>query len=201
VILHREDIINRRGAFWRLRDPQVAGAFDADLLDLIARAKFKVVAVVIDKLRLRERYTTPGHPYHLALGFLLQRYCGYLNHINRFGDVLAEARGKKEDLLLRDSYSWVYHRGTWGLMAAQAFQRALTSEQLKLKPKGANVAGLQLADLLGHPIKQATLAENGVEVPYPSAFASGMLAVAEAKFNRHLYKGTIEGYGKILFPK
>lgn len=31
--------------------------------------------------------------YHLGLGFLLQRFAGYLNHINRVGDILGESRG------------------------------------------------------------------------------------------------------------
>ena len=30
-----------------------------------------MVAVVIDKRVLQERYPTPAHPYHLALGYLL----------------------------------------------------------------------------------------------------------------------------------
>lgn len=201
VVLHREDIINRRGAFWRLRDPDAAARFDAGLVKILSNAEFRVVAVVIDKLRLREKYPSPAHPYHLALGFLLQRYCGYLNHINRQGDVMAETRGKKEDFLLRDCYSWVYNRGSWGKMTSDAFQQALTSHELKLKPKTANIAGLQLADLLGHPVKQSVLAENGVQVPTPTAFATTIVSVANLKFNRHLYNGRVEGYGSVLFPK
>lgn len=130
VILHREDIINRRRAFWRLRDPDKAEAFDRNLVDLIKRAEFKIVAVVIDKKELNARYPAPAHPYHLAMGFLLQRYCGFLNHINRCGDVMAESRGGREDRLLKDSYARVYERGAW-VRKGNFFQQALTSRELK----------------------------------------------------------------------
>jgi len=200
VILHREDIINRRGPFWRLRDPAVAHAFDEELLRLVSDARFRVIAIVIDKKALQDKYPEPSHPYHLAMGFMLQRYCGLLNHINRRGDVLAESRGGTEDRLLKDSYARTYARGAW-MRRAAFFQQALTSHQLKVKPSSANISGLQLADLLGHPIRQAILTEDCRVSERLGPFASRLVQVAQAKFNRHLYDGRIEGYGKVLFPK
>ena len=146
--------INARKAFKDLRNHEKRAAFDQDLLGVIESADFQVMAVVIDKAILREKYgEAAAHPYHLGLGYLLQRYAGYLNFINRVGDVIAEARGGVEDRLLKESYNRVYERGIWGVTNAKFFQSALTSSELKLKPKTANVAGLQLADLLGHPTK------------------------------------------------
>jgi len=157
-------------------------------------------AVIIDKKELRERFAPPAHPYHLAMGFLLQRYCGLLNHVNRRGDILAESRGGREDSLLKDSYKRVYERGVW-MTRAEAFQRALTSEELKVKPKSANIAGLQLADLLAHPIRQVILLEKQ-RIPGPLApFAEKIKEVADAKLNRHLYDGRVWGYGKVWYPK
>jgi hypothetical protein len=200
LILHRDDLINRRGPFGVLREAGRAAAFDADLLQLVEQAHFRIVAVVIDKLRLTQDYPTPAHPYHLAMGFMLQRYCGYLNHISRCGDVMAESRGGVEDRLLKDSYERTYERGAWQ-RHAEFFQEALTSRQLKVKPKQANVAGLQLADVLGHPIKQSVLAGAG-HIPGPLApFAQQLVAVCQDKLNRHLYNGRTEGYGTVLFPK
>jgi hypothetical protein len=89
--------------------------FDDALLGVIKAAEFKVVAVVIDKQELRRAYgSAAGHPYHLGLGFLLQRFAGYLNHINRVGDILGEARGGREDRLLKESYARVFERGRMG---------------------------------------------------------------------------------------
>ncbi len=200
-ILHREDIINRRGYFTHLQDPARARAFDDALLEVIRAVDCRIVAVVIDKLALRQKHgDSAAHPYHLAMGFMLQRYCGFLNHISRTGDVLAESRGGREDRLLMDSYSRVHAQGVWTTLVS-TFQHALTTKQLKVKNKSANIAGLQLADLLGHPVRQAILREAGLVDEPPAPFAARLMPIVETKFNRHLYGGRIEGYGKVLFPK
>lgn len=202
VILHREDIINRRKVFKILQDDQKRAEFDNELLNIIQTAKFRVVAVVIDKASLRASYGEgAGHPYHIGLGFLLQRYAGYLNHVNRVGDVMAEARGGSEDVLLKDSYTRVYERGAWGYTSAEFFQAALTSRQLKLQEKKANIAGLQLADLIAHPAKQWVLRYYGLLDDPPTPFAERLMKVVEEKFNRQLYNNRIEGYGFVLYPQ
>jgi hypothetical protein len=58
-----------------------------------------------------------------------------------------------------------------------------------------------LADLLGHLVRQAILREEGGLAEPPAPFAARLVPIVEAKFNRHLYSGKIEGYGKVLFPK
>jgi hypothetical protein len=134
------------------------------------------------------------------MGFMLQRYCGYLNHINRTGDVMTESCGGREDRLLMDSYSRVHAQGVW-MSPASVFQQALTTRQLKVRNKSANIAGLQLADLLGHPLRQAVLRDRGLLPEPPAPFAARLLPIIEPKFNRDLYNGRIEGYGKVFFPK
>jgi hypothetical protein len=201
VVLHREDMVNARREFTALRDPAVRQEWDAGLLETIAGADFRIVAVVIDKQALHEGYgDAAAHPYHLGLGFMLQRYAGYLNHINRSGDVMAEARGGAEDRLLKESYERVWERGAWQFKA-HTLQAALTSRQLKLKTKKANISGLQLADLLGHPVKQWVLRQHGLLDGEAPAFAHRLMAVSERKFNQHLYDGRVEGYGTVLFPQ
>jgi len=202
VILHREDMINTRKAFSVLRDEEKRAAFNKDLLEVIKSADFKVMAVVIDKAALREKYgNSAAHPYHLGLGYLLQRYAGYLNHINRMGDVLAESRGGVEDRRLKDSYKYVYQRGIWSFTNAKFFQSALTSSELKLKPKTANIAGLQLADLLGHPVKMWVLKHYHLINDDLAPFAVRIMRIVQSKFNRQIYNGTVEGYGFLLDPK
>ena len=200
VVLHREDMINARKAFKNLRDPATREIFDRELLEVIGGAKFKVVAVVIDKYRLRQSFgEAAAHPYHLGLGFLMQRYAGYLNHINRVGDMMGESRGGIEDRLLKESYTRVFERGVW-MTDAHAFTAAMTSRELKLKPKNANIAGLQLADLLGHPVKHLVLHNAGLLAEEPAPFAQRLLDVVKPKFNSHLYDGRVEGYGTVLYP-
>jgi len=201
VILHRKDMVNRRGCFWRFRDRDLEESFNNDLMGLIERTDFRIVGVVIDKKELQARYyPSAADPYHLAMGFLLQRYCGWLNHINRVGDVMAESRGGREDRRLKDSYAWVYQRGIWQTRA-EFFQRALTTNALKVKRKSDNIAGLQLADLLAHPVRQLILRENGRIPTKIGAFTGRLLPFIYPKFNRHIYDGHVEGYGKVLYPK
>ena len=200
-ILHREEIVNRRGHFSHLQDPVKNQEFDDALLKVIIESKFHVVGVVIDKLALRQKYgDAAAHPYHLALGFLLQRYCGYMNHINRYGDVMAESRGKREDFNLKDSYARIYNNGVW-ITKAHFFQNSLTSKELKVKKKSANISGLQLADLLVNPVRQIIMKENGHLAGELAAFVSRLLPILDIKYNRHIYTKIVEGYGKVFYPK
>lgn len=201
VVLHRDDIINARRAFKDLREDSVREAFNSAILELIKATPFKVVAVVIDKNSLSSSFgEASAHPYHLALGFLLQRYAGYLNHLNRTGDVMAESRGGVEDRLLKDSYARVYEQGAWKV-SHNTFQSALSSCQLKLKTKQANISGLQLADLLGHPVKQWVLKKEGILDDDLAPFAVRVMEIVEKKLNCHLYDGRVKGYGYVLYPK
>ncbi len=202
VILHREDMVNARRVFKILQDEKKRAEFDNDLLNIIQAAEFRVVAVVIDKAALRTAYgESAAHPYHLGLGFLLQRFAGYLNLINRVGDVMAESRGGREDLLLQESYTRVYEHGIWGVTSAASFRSALSSRQIKLREKKANISGLQLADLLGHPAKMWALRHYGFVEDEPAPFAKRLMRIMEEKFNRQLYNNKLEGYGIVLYPK
>jgi hypothetical protein len=87
---------------------------------------------------------------------------------------------------------------------ASLYLQALTTHELKVKPKSLNIAGLQLADLLAHPAKQQALMDWGLTaIPpkWPGSFGEKIASTLAPKFNKELWKGTVEGYGRILFPK
>lgn len=199
-VLHRDDVINRRGPFSVLREARANEAFEEALVRLVEQSRFHLFAVVIDKLAMKAQYPVPWHPYHAALGFMLQRYCGLLAHRGQAGDVVGETRGKREDGLLRNAYEHLlthgdmFHRAAW-------YQATLTSGKLKLKEKRRNTAGLQLADVLAHPVKQQVLVVNGRIPSVKESFGARLAAVAESKLNRRSGDGRIEGYGRVLFPK
>lgn len=196
VVLHRADIINRKGAFGILCNDETRRRFDEALLRLVTDASFKLVCVVIDKQTHLHRYASPFHPYHYCLAAMLDRYSGYLNHRNAVGDVMAEARGKEEDLQLRQAYRRVYESGTL-MFDRHHHQRALTSAELKIKPKAANIAGLQLADVLAHPVKQHCLVQRGF-IPDPGDnFGKRLVAAIAPKFNRQFAHNRIDGYGRV----
>lgn len=198
VILHREELMNRRGPFRVLLDTDLARAFDTELLELIRNTDFRLIAVVIDKRAHLERYREAAwHPYHYCLTVLLERYCGYLNHFNRTGDVLAESRGRNEDLQLKEAYKHVHSAGTYHHAAAW-FRKTLTSHEIKIKPKSKNVAGLQLADIIAHPVKQEILSSHNRIEASGSRFGQQLCQAVSPKYNRHLYTGRVEGYGRIF---
>jgi Protein of unknown function (DUF3800) len=199
VILHRKDIINKRGPFWRLRDFERERAFNEDLLAFFDEMDYRVITVVIDKKAHIERYQESAyHPYHYCIGAMLERYCGFLHFCNAKGDVLAESRGGTEDKQLGEAYSCIYSSGTQ-FRAPDFFHTVLTSKEIKLKPKHANIAGIQLADLLAHPLKQEILRETGkISDTADGLFAKKVGEIIRKKYNRHFYDGRIYGYGKVL---
>ena len=198
LILHRKELINRKGPFGRLLDPEVEKSFNQDFLNLLKRSDFRIIAVVIDKKSHIERYEEAAfHPYHYCVASLLERYCGYLNFMNAAGDVLAESRGGNEDKQLKQAFIRIYNEGTlW--REAEFFQQALTSKEIKLKPKSANIAGLQLADLLAYPIKQDILVEEKRISDPGDVFGKKICRVVTRKYNKHLYQGRVRGYGGIF---
>lgn len=198
IILHRKELLNRSGPFGRLREPGAVAAFNADLLNFFESQQYIVITVVIDKRSHVERYGQAAfHPYHYGAAAMLERYCGFLNFYNAQGDVMGESRGGQEDRRLKEAYHTVFVAGTlW--RDARFFQRALTSGEVKLKPKSANIAGLQIADLLAFPSKQEVLLEKGLILDPGDTFGQEVTRRLANKYNRHLFQDRIQGYGKIF---
>lgn len=198
VILHRKELINKQGHFSQLMDKSKEKNFNDGLLAIIENSKYTIVTVVIDKKSHKERYNEVAfHPYHYCLVALLERYCGFLHFHNVRGDVLAESRGGQEDMQLKEAYRRAYESGT-NIRDASYFQQVLTSKEIKLKPKLANIAGLQLADLLAFPCKQDILLENKRIVKYYGKFGGRILDITKKKYNFRSYTGQVKGYGKVF---
>ena len=53
-------------------------SFLDELTDLVNVLAFTLICTVIDKLSLNRRYTLPENPYHIALGFGLERIYRFL---------------------------------------------------------------------------------------------------------------------------
>lgn len=197
VVLHRRDMVDRKGPFWRLRDDAKRIAFDQDFLSFLNTHKYIVITVVIDKKRHVETYGVAAyHPYHYCLTALLERYCGLLNYGNAIGDVLAESRGGGEDEPLKEAYRFVYENGT-RFREADFFQRALTSGEIKIKKKEENIAGIQVADLLAYPSRQDVLIRRRL-IPPMNDFGEQVRQVITPKYNCRYDTGEIMGYGLVF---
>ncbi len=206
VILHRREIISATGSFECLKDDAIREQFNSDFLAIVEEVEYRVISVVIDKLKLVEKYglIRVQDPYALALEYLMQRYLYWMEDYKKqykqcYGDILAEARGGGEDRLTKATYNEIYSgRGYHPLVDASTFY---SSSQIKLKPKKSNIAGLQFADLLSHPARRYILSQNGLAVNLKtSSFEQKIVEVLiQSKFRR---KGSkIEGSGTVIFPK
>lgn len=198
AILHRKELIDRSGPFKGLQDSSYREEFNAALIDFIEHQTYTIIAVVIDKKGHKDRYGGAAfHPYHYCLTALMERYCGFLNRFGHTGDVMAESRGGAEDRELKKAYSNLLVTGTY-YHPQSFFLRSLTSKEIKLKPKTANIAGLQVADLLAYPSKYDVLSESGI-LNFPRGqFRDRLRQAMRRHYNRQVYSGRIRGYGMVL---
>lgn len=199
LVLHRKELVNAAPPFHALRDPMVAERFNAELLGLLSDLDFKVVTAVIDKLEHERRYNGwVYHPYHYCLMVLIERYVMELHDVRLIGDVMAEARGGREDTLLKAEFTHIYEGGTWNL-GSDRVQDALTSRELKIKPKQQNIAGLQLADMLAHPSWKCCTARRNKQA-LDNTFGGQIAQILVASKYRRSWSGRIEGYGLKWLP-
>jgi len=185
VIFHRKEMLNAKPPFESLKDPETHKIFDRELLNLIESWEYIVITVCLDKKKHKETYTTWRYdPYHYCLAVLLERFIFFLNRMNSQGDVMTESRGGKEDMRLKYSFVRLWKDGT-DYVAPDQFQKALTSKQLKVKPKTNNISGLQLADLIAHPSRNEILKEQGFLEKEFSLFVREVIKILQKKYDQH----------------
>ena len=103
---------------------------------------------------------------------------------------MAESRGGKEDLRLKASFHRLWEQGT-NYVPAEQFQKSLTSRELKVKPKSANVSGLQLADIIAHPSRAEILNEHGFLGRPLATFSRKIIEILKNKYD--VQKGAVVG--------
>jgi len=193
LVFHEREIRRREGPYANL-GPEAHQRFVEDLTHEIDRLNFKIVAAVIDKRRLVRRYLHPRNPYEIALGFTVERIA---LEVSRDGDpagvlpICIEGRGRKEDRELLRVFR-AYRAGTDPLSRTLhgGARAALGRVRLEFEPKSANIAGLQLADLVARPIGLSHLRPGQ---------RNRAAEVVRAKFRRGP-DGQVEGYGLKVFP-
>lgn len=200
VIFHRKEIVNRRPPFDALINPDVEMQFNAAVLNRLEDWQYQVITVVIDKKSHRDQYSVwRYHPYHYCLAVMLERYVLFLYYGNHRGDVMVESRGRVEDEKLKDSFRRLYQDGT-DRIPAERWQERLTSTELKVKPKTANIPGLQLADLIAHPSRREILLDYKLIADDRDTFGNKICAILRDDKYLRSRAGQISGYGKKLLP-
>ncbi len=184
VILHRKEILNSRSPFEVLENSGFRSQFDSELLLLLEKWDYIVITVCLDKKRHRDQYQQWRYdPYHYCMAILLERFVFLLNWYDTKGDVLAESRGGKEDRRLKESFHRLWERGT-DFVDPIEFQKVLTSRQLKVKPKAANISGLQLADIIAYPSRAEILDEQKLLGRPLAKFTKRIIEILSEKYDR-----------------
>lgn len=190
VILHSRDIRKCEGAFQILFDLELKKRFYEQLNKIISGAKFKVIAVAINKKKHIEKYgKIADDPYEICLSFMLERliFCTDSSLHSSTVSIVIEKRGQKEDKQLLAHYNSVTDLGTIHVTPTR-FKNRITDFTMMLK-KDNNV-GLQIADLCAYPIARHVLNEKEPYIPFK---------IIENKFYSS-GSGKIEGYGLKVFP-
>jgi hypothetical protein len=144
-----------------------------------------LIAAVIDKAKHVARYTEPADPYSIALTFCMERLQRFLQERSQAigtTHLQVECRGKTEDARLELAFRRICDGGN--------AVGTMNNLQIRFMDKKHNSTGLQLADLVAHPI--------GRKIINP-AQPNRAYDVIEQKFRRSA-TGTISGYGLKIFP-
>ncbi|PSR19972.1 MAG: DUF3800 domain-containing protein [Sulfobacillus acidophilus] len=188
VILHTADITRNRKDFTILMDSTKRQEFYTLLNQLMKALTFQVVACVIDKPNHSRKYAEAAiDPYVLSLNILVERFYYEVRNHQSTGTIIAESRNPFLDEQLTQAWNTIRRDGTRYVRGSD-IRKTITS--LNIYPKLANIAGLQLADLVVSPIGRHYLGKN----PHED------YAIIEQKFRRGPRR-EIDGYGLIVLPK
>jgi hypothetical protein len=182
IILHSHKIRKQKEEFSLLNNISAMEKFAERINKLIINTPFNVIATVIDKRRLQKQYAAPQNPYNLGLLFCLERATKFLieqGQKDRLTYIIVEARGKKEDAELELEFRRI--------MSQQ--QKRLASFDIIFSDKKSNGAGLQIADLIAHPIGRHVINPTQENRSYN---------VVEGKFHKYPFH---DGKGLKIFPK
>jgi hypothetical protein len=188
IILHTADITRNRNGFELLKDDSIRCQFYSELNALMREVEYSVMACVIRKDAHLARYGMAAlDPYLMSLDILVERFCMDIGDVEDGGVIVAERRGPTLDHELELAWLNLKIQGTRFMKAKQVERRV---QSLNLKSKLANIAGLQLADLVATPIGRKILGKS-IKEDYE---------IIESRFRRSP-RGHIDGYGLVVLPK
>jgi len=147
AVLHSHEIRRSKGEFAFLFNEEMRSIFLNALHETIKSIPFAIAATAIDKRLHKSKEVNPANPYSLALGFCLDYAYRFLDNekqLKHLTHIIVESRGKVEDQDLKAAFMKI------------SDQAHLLVEQypfdIKFASKKTNSSGLQIADLVAHPI-------------------------------------------------
>ncbi len=186
--LHLYSIKKIRPPFGRLKNRRTRNEFWAEMTRLMRSWDYSIIACAIDKPKLRRMHRSrTWNAYYYALEVLLERFTFYLEETGTIGQMVVESR--RPDLnqeFLRTVNNFMQN----GTRLVEPHRLTRRIKDVRVHPKSANIAGLQLADFLMSPIGRH-------EIGKPDNVG---WQIAEEKFRRHPNTGDYLGTGLVRKP-
>lgn len=199
ICFHRTDIMQSKGPFEPLKIEARREEFDNRILRVISDCDFRLITVLIDKQWMVEQeHWQNTHPYHYLMEIMVEKYAQYLRRMGATGDIMPEARGKKQDRELEAQFRRCRANGT-RYASAELIRERIPYTKLKFRTKKDNSAGLQLCDLLAHP-SHYTIRQNLNHDVHLGAFCEKISTMlVNQKYDRS-WDGNVRGYGAKSIP-
>ena len=182
IILHTADIVRARNGFEPLKDNEFRAYFYSELNTLMEALPYSVVACVIHK-GTYARLSGPHQPnlYHLGFDFLVEIFRHDIGNLRNGGMIVAEKLQPALDQELQRHWLDLQISGN-RYVSGNAIQTRI--QNLDLRGKKENIAGLQLADLVVSPVGRRAMGKPD----------RGDWSIVERKLRRNS-SGRTEGYG------
>lgn len=194
IILHRTDILGRKGQFSILNSEDVCARFDASILRLAKSTEFTAITAFIDKQAMLKKHNwRQKEPYLYLMQIMVEKYVQFLERKGSIGDIMPEARGNPKDASLQAAYTEVRSKGTYYVPKVK-MESYLRAANLKFRTKKDNIAGLQLCDLFAHPSHIYARKSIGHDVN-PGVFGEKMIEILVSEKYDRSKNGHITGYG------
>ena len=110
---------------------------------------------------------------------------------------MIESRDKEDDKKLSSVYRNMFQNGT-RYVDGDSLRERLSSIEIKIKPKSANIAGLQIADLLVTNLRNRMLCKYDLRQNQPESFGNKLTDAIIPKIFKHNKK--YWGYGLKKLP-
>lgn len=149
VILHNHAIRKSTGEFGFLFNDERRKIFLHALNEMIRDIPFAIAATVIDKRNLSKE-SGLNNPYVLTLECCIEQVRGFLKdkeQLQCLTHLIVESRGNVEDQELKSAFQAIAARGSSDQYPIE----------IRFASKQTNSSGLQIADLVAHPIARNAL--------------------------------------------
>jgi hypothetical protein len=166
TVLHSREIRKRQREFDILMDEERRRRFLKSLDDIVRNSKFDVIATVIDKRDVWDDQSAvnPDFLYHHALWECIKKLRHFLREkgeADKLTHIIAESRGKIEDRNLVRAFDAISYAIDFSDGHSDINVKQHTDHlSLLFAEKKINSAGLQLADLVGHPLGRHAIAPD-----------------------------------------